>query len=33
MPRSRILVVDDEEGMLEVCSDTLTGLPETEVVV
>jgi two-component system, NtrC family, response regulator PilR len=30
--RSRILIVDDEEGMLEVCSDTLAGLPGAEIV-
>ena len=27
MSMSRVLVVDDEEGMLEVCSDTLAALP------
>src|SRR5574339_878522 len=31
MDKSRILVVDDEEGMLEVCADTLRKLPETEI--
>jgi DNA-binding NtrC family response regulator len=31
MPRVRILVVDDEEGMLEVCAETLRQLPDTEV--
>ncbi len=31
MPRSHILVVDDEEGMLEVCADTLSRLPEATV--
>ncbi len=30
---SRVLVVDDEEGMLEVCSDTLALLPDVEVVL
>jgi len=33
MARARILVVDDEEGMLEVCADTLRRLPETAIVV
>jgi len=33
MPEQRILVVDDEPGMLEVCSDTLGRLPDTSVVV
>lgn len=33
MPRSRILVVDDEPGMLEVCSDTLCRLPGVEVLL
>jgi DNA-binding NtrC family response regulator len=33
MAKARILVVDDEEGMLEVCADTLKKLPETEVVL
>ncbi|MEZ4225774.1 MAG: sigma-54 dependent transcriptional regulator [Polyangiaceae bacterium] len=28
----RILVVDDEPGMLEVCTDTLESLPEVEIV-
>ncbi|HEY4492622.1 MAG TPA: sigma-54 dependent transcriptional regulator, partial [Acidobacteriota bacterium] len=32
MPKSRILVVDDEEGMLEVCSDILRKLPDAEVI-
>jgi CheY-like chemotaxis protein len=32
MSKSRILIVDDEEGMLEVCSDTLRRLPEVEIV-
>ncbi|MFI5379215.1 MAG: sigma-54-dependent transcriptional regulator [Tepidisphaerales bacterium] len=32
MAKSRILIVDDEEGMLEVCSDTLRRLPEVEIV-
>ncbi len=29
----RVLVVDDEEGMLEVCGDTLARLPDVEVVL
>lgn len=29
----RILVVDDEPGMLEVCADTLRSIPESELVV
>lgn len=33
MANARVLVVDDEEGMLEVCSDTLNPLPDTEVVL
>ena len=33
MPKVRILVVDDEEGMLEVCADTLSSPPEAEVVL
>ena len=33
MAKTRILVVDDEEGMLEVCADTLGRLPETEIVL
>ena len=32
MPKVHVLVVDDEEGMLEVCSDILRKLPDTEVV-
>ncbi|MDX1617423.1 MAG: sigma-54 dependent transcriptional regulator [Balneolaceae bacterium] len=32
MARARILVVDDETGMLEVCADTLGKLPNVEVV-
>lgn len=32
MAKSRILIVDDEQGMLEVCVDCLSGLPETEIV-
>lgn len=31
MARACILVVDDEEGMLEVCADTLRKLPEAEI--
>ncbi len=33
MAKTRILVVDDETGMLEVCADTLQKLPETEVLL
>ncbi len=33
MARTRILVVDDEEGMLEVCADTLKKLPDAELVM
>ncbi len=33
MAKTRILAVDDEEGMLEVVSDTLCALPDTKVVV
>ncbi|MBI1987348.1 MAG: sigma-54-dependent Fis family transcriptional regulator [Nitrospinae bacterium] len=33
MAKARILVVDDEEGMLEVCADTLRKLPETEILL
>jgi len=33
MAKARILVVDDEEGMLEVCADTLKKLPDTEIVL
>jgi DNA-binding NtrC family response regulator len=33
MPKTRILIVDDEIGMLEVCTDTLRRLQDTEVVV
>lgn len=32
MTKSRVLVVDDEPGMLEVCTDILVPLPEVEVV-
>jgi DNA-binding NtrC family response regulator len=31
MPRSRILVVDDESGVLDVCAGALRRLPETQV--
>ena len=31
MPRTRVLIVDDEEGMLEVCADTLSRLPDATV--
>jgi two-component system response regulator AtoC len=33
MARMRVLVVDDEPGMLEVCRDTLSVLPSTDVEV
>ncbi|MBU6410418.1 MAG: response regulator, partial [Verrucomicrobia bacterium] len=33
MVKTRILIVDDEPGMLEVCADTLQRLPDTEIVV
>ncbi|HMR79296.1 MAG TPA: response regulator [Polyangiaceae bacterium] len=33
MPKWRVLVVDDEVGMLEVCADTLSQLPNVEIVV
>jgi DNA-binding NtrC family response regulator len=33
MAKTRILVVDDEPGMLEVCADTLQKLPDTEVLL
>ncbi len=33
MARTRILVVDDETGMLEVCADTLQKLPDAEILV
>ncbi|MCH2450035.1 MAG: sigma-54 dependent transcriptional regulator [Gracilimonas sp.] len=32
MANARILVVDDEPGMLEVCVDTLNDLPDTDVL-
>ena len=28
----KVLIVDDEPGMLEVCRDTLRKLPETEIL-
>ena len=31
MAKQRVLVVDDEQGMLEVCDDVLAALPDTEV--
>lgn len=31
--KRRILVVDDEQGMLEVCADTLQKLSETEIII
>ena len=33
MAKTRILIVDDEPGMLEVCADTLHRLADTEIVV
>jgi DNA-binding NtrC family response regulator len=33
MAKTRILVVDDEIGMLEVCADTLQKLPDTEILL
>lgn len=33
MSRTRILIVDDEQGFLEVCHDTLAGLPEVELAM
>jgi DNA-binding NtrC family response regulator len=33
MAKARILIVDDEEGMLEVCADTLQRVPDTEIVL
>ena len=33
MAKARILIVDDEEGMLEVCEDTLRKLPDVELVL
>lgn len=33
MGKTRILVVDDEPGMLEVCADTLQKLPDTEIIL
>ncbi|MBI4659256.1 MAG: sigma-54-dependent Fis family transcriptional regulator [Verrucomicrobia bacterium] len=33
MAKARILVVDDEQGMLEACGTTLRKLPETETVL
>ncbi len=33
MPKARILVVDDEQGMLEVCASTLKKLPDAEIVL
>lgn len=32
MSSTRVLIVDDEEGMLEVCADTLNVLPDTEII-
>lgn len=33
MTKVRILVVDDEEGMLEVCEDTLSNIPQAEIIL
>ncbi len=33
MAKTRIFIVDDESGMLEVCADTLQRLPDTEIVL
>ena len=33
MARQRVLVVDNERGMLEVCGDILNKLPATEIVL
>ena len=33
MPKARILIVDDEEGMLEVCADTLQRIPDAEILL
>ena len=33
MTSARILIVDDEEGMLEVCADTLSKLPKVSITV
>ncbi|MBI2877183.1 MAG: sigma-54-dependent Fis family transcriptional regulator [Candidatus Tectomicrobia bacterium] len=33
MAKSRILIVDDEEGILEVCADILRRLPDTEIIL
>ncbi len=33
MVRTRVLVVDDERGMLEVCSDVLGKLPDVDLVI
>ncbi|MBI2929282.1 MAG: sigma-54-dependent Fis family transcriptional regulator [Verrucomicrobia bacterium] len=33
MSKTRILIVDDEVGMLEVCADTLQRLPDTELLL
>lgn len=33
MSKSRILIVDDEQGMLEVCADSLVKLPDTDIVL
>ncbi len=32
MARRRVLVVDDEEGILEICADVLKKFPETEII-
>src|SRR5262245_12328665 len=33
MARGRILVVDDDDAILEVCAETLSTLPDTEIIV
>src|SRR5262245_51255647 len=33
MAKGRILVVDDDDAVLEVCADTLSMLPDTEIIV
>jgi DNA-binding NtrC family response regulator len=33
MAKARILIVDDEEGMLEVCAETLAHLRDTEILI
>ena len=31
MPKQHVLVVDDEQGMLEVCDDILSSIPKVRV--